>query len=98
MSTATESSSSKSSTLIFGDAGEQSISPLEEIGDNAVDAKDECGETESRPDEYPQSDDDESVLPAVVVSPALKCELAAIVGTTEAGWQGFLYVEDGVGR
>jgi len=98
MSTATESSSSKSSTLIFGDCGEQSISPLEEIGDNAVDANDECGETESRPDEYPQSEDDDNVLPVVVASPALKCEFAAIVGTTEPGWQEFLYAEDGVGR
>ena len=84
--------------MIFGDAGEQSISPLEEVGDNAVDANDECGETESRPEEYPQSDDEESVLPVVVVSPVLKCELAAMVGTTEAGWQEVLYVEDGVGR
>ena len=53
------SSSSSSSTFILGDAG-HSIIPLD--GDNAVEAK-ECGETESLPDEYPQSDDDDNVLP-----------------------------------
>ena len=52
------SSSSISSTLILGDAG-HSISLFE--GDSAVEAND-WGETESLPDEYPQSEDDESVL------------------------------------
>ena len=51
-----------SSTLIFGDAG-HSISPLD--GDNAVDAN-ECGETESRPEEYPQSEDEDIVLADVL--------------------------------
>ena len=52
------SSSSTSSTLIFGDTG-HSISRLD--GDNAVEAR-EWGDTESLPDEYPQSEDDDNVL------------------------------------
>ena len=55
----TDSSSSKSSTLILGDPG-LSTSTFE--GDNAVDAK-EWGDTESLPDEYPQSEDEDKVLP-----------------------------------
>ena len=52
------SSSSKSSTLIFGDEGHSISRPG---GDNAVDLN-EWGDTESLPEEYPQSEDEDNVL------------------------------------
>ena len=60
--------------MIFGDDG-RSISPP--VGDNAVDAN-ECGETESRPEEYPQSEDEDYVLPDGLL---WKCDGVAPDGT-----------------